>query len=148
MRLIRSVLATFFLLAASLAKAPTTATKAEENAILHRISDPNVLALSLSFITHNHPKINETLTEGINPWLKEGKGLPLVLLGGANRTVARQELLRSGKDEFKQIHGLKLSTYMFLETYTDWLGKDVMQRKAVLGSEAPRADIITIIIPR
>ncbi len=75
-------------------------------------------------------------------WLKEGKGLPLVLLGGANRTVARQELLRSGKDEFKQIHGLKLSTYMFLETYTDWLGKDVMQRKAVLGSEAPRADII------
>lgn len=68
--------------------------------------------------------------------------MPLVLLGGANRTVARQELLRSGKDEFKQIHGLKLSTYMFLETYTDWLGKDVMQRKAVLGSEAPRADII------
>lgn len=76
------------------------------------------------------------------PWLKEGKGLPLVLLGGANRTVARQELLRSGKDEFKQIHGLKLSTYMFLEIYTDWLGKDVMQRKAILGSEAPRADII------
>ena len=31
---------------------------------------------------------------------------------------------------------------MFLETYTDWLGKDVMQRKAILGSEAPRADII------
>ena len=50
----------------TLAKAPTTATKAEENAVLHRISDPNVLALSLSFITHNHPKINETLTEGIN----------------------------------------------------------------------------------
>lgn len=46
------------------------------------------------------------------PWLKEGEGLPLVLLGGANRTVARQELLRSGKDELDQIHGLKLSAYM------------------------------------
>lgn len=50
----------------TLAKVPTTATKAEENAVLHRISDPNVLALSLSLITHDHPKINETLTEGIN----------------------------------------------------------------------------------
>ncbi len=96
MRLIRSVLATFFLLAA--------------------------------FLNYKYHQL---------PWLKEGKGLPLVLLGGANRTVARQELLRSGKDEFKQIHGLKLSTYMFLETYTDWLGKDVMQKKSRFGKRGP-----------
>lgn len=50
----------------TLAKAPTKATKAEENAVLHRISDPNILASSLSLITHNHPKINETLTKGID----------------------------------------------------------------------------------
>lgn len=75
-------------------------------------------------------------------WLKEGEKLPLVLLGGANRTVARQELLRLGREDLDQIHGLKMSTYMFLETYLDWLGKDVAQRKAVLGPEAQRADII------
>lgn len=77
------------------------------------------------------------------PWLEEGKHLPLVLLGGASRTVARQELLRIGENDLRQIHGLKMSAYMFLGTYTDWLSKDATQRRALLGpEEAARADII------
>lgn len=76
------------------------------------------------------------------PWLLEAKGLPLVLLGGASRTVARQELIRQGKTDLTKIHGVSMSTYAFLDVYTNWLGLDLEQRKAVLGPEGARADII------
>lgn len=76
------------------------------------------------------------------PWLIEGQKLPLVLLGGANRTVARKELIRLGKKDLDHIHGLRMSSYLFLDTYTDMLKKDQVQRKMILGPEAARADII------
>lgn len=76
------------------------------------------------------------------PWLKQATGLPLVLLGGANRTVARQQLQKLGEPVGEFLHGVKMSAYAFEEIYASWLGMNLAQRKAALGQEAPRADII------
>ncbi|MBD9204609.1 MAG: exopolyphosphatase [Lactobacillus ruminis] len=76
------------------------------------------------------------------PWLLQGTKLPLVLLGGANRTVARKELMRLGRKDLENIHGVSMSAYSFIETYTEWLGMDRKERADILGPEAERADII------
>lgn len=76
------------------------------------------------------------------PWLLQGQKLPLVLLGGASRTVARKELMRLGRTDLEHIHGISMSSYSFLETYTEWLGMTCRERADVLGPEASRADII------
>lgn len=75
-------------------------------------------------------------------WLLEGRYLPLVLLGGANRTVARTEMMRRGQKKLDEFHGVKMSARSFLNIYTDWLGLDFSQRQERLGVEADRADII------
>ncbi len=75
-------------------------------------------------------------------WLLEGRYLPLVLLGGANRTVARTEMMRRGQKKLDEFHGVKMSARSFLNIYTDWLGLNFSQRRERLGVEADRADII------
>ncbi len=75
-------------------------------------------------------------------WLLEGRYLPLVLLGGANRTVARTEMMRRGQKNLDEFHGVKMSARSFLNIYTDWLGLNFSQRRERLGIEADRADII------
>ncbi|WP_270311998.1 exopolyphosphatase [Ligilactobacillus agilis] len=75
-------------------------------------------------------------------WLLEGRYLPLVLLGGANRTVARTEMMRRGQKNLDEFHGVKMSARSFLNIYTDWLGLDFSQRQERLEVEADRADII------
>lgn len=75
-------------------------------------------------------------------WLLEGRYLPLVLLGGANRTVARTEMMRRGQKKLDEFHGVKMSARSFLNIYTDWLGLDFSQRQERLGVETDRADII------
>ena len=76
------------------------------------------------------------------PWLLEGKKLPLVLLGGASRTIARKEMARLGKLDKMQFHGMKMSAYSFIQTYIEWLGMDKTARQQALGPEKDRADII------
>ena len=66
----------------------------------------------------------------------------MVLLGGANRTVARKELMRLGRKNLENIHGVSMSAYSFIETYTEWLGMNRKERADILGPEAERADII------
>lgn len=75
-------------------------------------------------------------------WLLEGRYLPLVLLGGANRTVARTEMQRRGAKNLDDFHGVKMSARSFLNIYTDWLGLDRREREQRLGIDAERADII------
>ncbi len=76
------------------------------------------------------------------PWLTEGRGFPLVLLGGANRTVARQGKQPGGQTDPQNLHGRKMSTFSFLEIFQRWLGLDKKEREAQLGVEKERADII------
>lgn len=79
--------------------------------------------------------INEQL------WLFEGRYLPLVLLGGANRVVARVEMKRRGQ-ELEDFHGIRMSARSFLNIYTEWLGLNQAERATKLGVDGERADII------
>ena len=81
-------------------------------------------------------KFNELL------WLKQTKNLPLVLLGGANRTVARCQLEKDNAPASEFMHGVTLTAKEFNAIYTSWLKMDLKQRKQQLGSEQDRADII------
>ena len=76
------------------------------------------------------------------PWLEKGRKLPLVLLGGANRTVGRRKLAAAGKKDLDTMHGLKLSAAEFIDRYQSWLEMGLDQRRKALGDEAERADII------
>ena len=76
------------------------------------------------------------------PWLKKGVGFPLVLLGGANRTVARQGQQNSTGENDQSLHGKKMSSFSFVEVFQDWLAKDRQELEYALGVEKERADII------
>lgn len=76
------------------------------------------------------------------PWLKQGRGYPLVLLGGANRTVARKGNNGQSLLQQKSLHGAKMSAFDFVEIFQDWLGQDRAERARSLGEEHDRADII------
>ncbi|MBN7273748.1 exopolyphosphatase [Ligilactobacillus pobuzihii] len=76
------------------------------------------------------------------PWLKKGVGFPLVLLGGANRTVARQGQQNSTGENDQSLHGKKMSSFSFVEVFQDWLAKDRQELENALGVEKERADII------
>lgn len=76
------------------------------------------------------------------PWLREGYGLPLVLLGGANRTVARYELCKRNAKKLTDLHGLTLKGSEFADIYGEWLAMTCQERQQVLKEEADRADII------
>lgn len=74
-------------------------------------------------------------------WLKDGHDLPLVLLGGATRTVARKKIGTLHTEE-KSIHELKIMRDEIFTIYQNWLAMNKQERKQDLGSEASRADII------
>lgn len=76
------------------------------------------------------------------PWLQQGKGFPLVLLGGANRTVARQGQNNVMSKNKTSLHGQKMSAFNFTEIFQRWLGQDKRERERSLGVEKDRADII------
>ncbi|WP_057875993.1 Ppx/GppA phosphatase family protein [Liquorilactobacillus aquaticus] len=75
-------------------------------------------------------------------WLNEAHGVPIVLLGGCNRTVARIQKRRLHQGNLEQIHGFKITRKDFTDVYADLLGKNRYERKAVNGMEQNRADII------
>lgn len=76
------------------------------------------------------------------PWLEQGRGLPLVLLGGANRTVARQGFWQGQAKAGQSLHGTKMSAYAFIEVFAKWLSQNKQEREQSLGIEKDRADII------
>lgn len=83
--------------------------------------------------------VNERLTK--IPWLKYASHVPIVLLGGANRTLARmsRNYKRQGRGS---IHGYQLSARAVYATYRELLNKNLAQRKKISGLEPDRADII------
>jgi len=83
--------------------------------------------------------VNERLTK--IPWLKFASHVPIVLLGGANRTLARmsRNYKRQGRGS---IHGYQLSSRAVYATYRELLNKNLAQRKKISGLEPDRADII------
>lgn len=75
-------------------------------------------------------------------WLQAAQHLPLVLLGGCNRSVARIKRVQAGFAQTNSFHGFSLSATAFKEIYAELLGKKLSERRLVSGMEAARADII------
>lgn len=75
-------------------------------------------------------------------WLKHSQREPLVLLGGANRTLARINRTRQGMKRVDAIHGYHLSYEQVNRTFLNLLRGDVNRRRRIQGLERDRADII------
>lgn len=83
--------------------------------------------------------VNERLTK--IPWLRYAEHVPIVLLGGANRTLARMSRNYRHKDR-GSIHGYHLSARAVYATFRELLSRNLIQRKKISGLEPERADII------
>ena len=85
--------------------------------------------------------MNERLTK--IPWLRYATRVPIVLLGGANRTLARMTWSYHHRHRRQRsIHGYQLSSRVVFATYRELLNRNLAQRKQMPGLEPERADII------
>ncbi|MBU7454951.1 Ppx/GppA phosphatase family protein [Leuconostoc fallax] len=76
------------------------------------------------------------------PWLAHQKGLPVILLGGANRSLARMSRQQFGEENIEQIHGYELP-FETVELIFDALCQlSRYERENIVGLEKSRADII------
>ncbi|ARN91867.1 exopolyphosphatase [Levilactobacillus brevis] len=75
-------------------------------------------------------------------WLNDAKHLPLVLLGGANRTLARMNRQQQKILHVENIHGYRLTTGQVMKTFERLLRVPLAERKRISGLEPERADII------
>lgn len=75
------------------------------------------------------------------PWLRYANRVPIVLLGGANRTLARMSKTHKHQ-KWRGIHGYRLSSRVVNATFRELLNRNLAQRKKMPGLESDRADII------
>lgn len=75
-------------------------------------------------------------------WLREATSLPIIGLGGANRTLAKINRRQKNFLNVEDVHGYKLSATDCYQTLTTLLGLDLAERKKVPGLSKERADII------
>lgn len=75
-------------------------------------------------------------------WLHEAQTKPLILLGGANRSLARMSRRQQQILHVEQIHGYQLTTSEVFRLFSMLLSKDKAQRQQISGLEPDRADII------
>lgn len=75
-------------------------------------------------------------------WLREAQTKPLILLGGANRSLARMSRRQQQILHVEQIHGYQLTTPEVFRLFSMLLRKNLSQRRQVSGLEPDRADII------
>lgn len=76
------------------------------------------------------------------PWLADTDTLPIILLGGANRSLARLDRLRHGLPANDSFHGYEMAATAVLQTFDEMVHMTQAERAAILGAEANRADII------
>lgn len=75
-------------------------------------------------------------------WLREATNLPIIGLGGANRTLAKINRRKKNFLNAEDVHGYKLTDEDVYETLTQLLGLNLAERKKVPGLAKERADII------
>jgi len=75
-------------------------------------------------------------------WLHRGQNLPIIALGGSNRTLAK--IQRKGKNvlNFEDIHGFRMNVAEVNDVYAKVISKDLAGRKKIPGLAKDRADII------
>ncbi|WP_125982573.1 Ppx/GppA family phosphatase [Loigolactobacillus iwatensis] len=75
-------------------------------------------------------------------WLRKGQNLPIVALGGSNRTLAKIKRKESDFRHFENIHGFRMSVASVNQVYAEVISKDLAGRKKIPGLTKDRADII------
>ncbi len=75
-------------------------------------------------------------------WLRKAQNLPVIALGGSNRTLAKIERRKENYKDMEEIHGFRMYTPEINKIFTEILGADLEQRKAIPGLSKERADII------
>ncbi|MFB9768877.1 exopolyphosphatase [Lactiplantibacillus modestisalitolerans] len=75
-------------------------------------------------------------------WLRNGLNLPLVCLGGSNRTLAKINRRQSKLLNFEDIHGYRLRDTAIYQTFEQVIGLDAAGRAEIPGLARDRADII------
>ncbi len=74
-------------------------------------------------------------------WLQQGRGLPIVMLGGANRMLGRIHMLKNHPTR-KSLHNYTIFTRDIFQMFRRIIMTDIEERKAIPGMETERADII------
>lgn len=75
-------------------------------------------------------------------WFADGKDLPIVLLGGANRTLARIDRTQQAMTRIQDFHGYRMATNRVLDLFREMIAMNLNERLTIPGLEAERADII------
>ncbi|MCH5463044.1 Ppx/GppA family phosphatase [Lactobacillus sp. LC28-10] len=75
-------------------------------------------------------------------WLHEAQNKPLILLGGANRSLARMSRRQQQILHVEQIHGYQLTSPEVFRLFSMLLSKSLAERQEISGLEPDRADII------
>lgn len=75
-------------------------------------------------------------------WIMDAFNKPVVLLGGANRTLARINRCRQKIALVNNIHGYRLKTEAINRTFRSLITRNLENRKKIAGLETARADII------
>ncbi|MCM0599691.1 Ppx/GppA family phosphatase [Periweissella fabalis] len=75
-------------------------------------------------------------------WLSKAHKLPIVLLGGANRTLARMQQFQVNGVLGQNFHGFEMSATQTLDLFELLLGHDQAGRVKLPGLDSNRADII------
>lgn len=75
-------------------------------------------------------------------WLRKGLNLPIIGLGGSNRTLAKINRRFNNLLDTNDIHGYQLRDDAINETFERIIGMNLDERKKVPGINKERADII------
>lgn len=108
------------------------------------------VTISSEFDLSNHIEASELFKAVISMndiyqniwWLKNGMNLPIIGLGGSNRTLAKINRRRDQLFNMEDIHGYKIKGRQANKTFEDIIGLDCEGRKEVPGISRDRADII------
>lgn len=121
------------------------------NKAIQLISLPwGAVNLSEQFFTHDRAAADElfsliTFVEKLFHevwWLKNGYGLPVIALGGSNRTLAKIERRKDKQLNYEEMHGFAMAGTEIQAIYKDILSKDTKERGDIPGLSRDRADII------
>ncbi|MCH4172378.1 MAG: exopolyphosphatase [Lactobacillus sp.] len=75
-------------------------------------------------------------------WLDRGKNMPIVALGGSNRTLAKIQRRRDHFKQFWDIHGFRMTARQANEIFDEILSTNLADRKNIPGLSKERSDII------
>lgn len=117
----------------ALISVPFGAVSLSEKFALHDAPTVQAMFQANRYVQHIYNQIT---------WLSEAQHLPIVLLGGANRTLARMQQAQTTGILRQNFHGFEMTADQALDLFELLLGHDRHGRTMLPGLDANRADII------